>query len=1348
MNGQTKQINGLSVEEKRRLLADLLQRQALEPKKFPLSFAQERLWFLTELDPENPSYTVPVALRLTGTLDREALEASLNAIVERHETLRTTFAAVDGEPYQFVSASNTITLEFNDLAPSSDAVSEFELKRLMAEFVEEPFDLSRDYSLRVSLIRVGPDEHLLLLAMHHIVSDAWSVNIFLQELSSFYTAFVTKSIPSLPELPIQYHDFAEWQRNWLQGESLKQQVAYWISQLAGAAKLNLATDHVRPTLRTYRGAQLSFNLASELKSELKELSKAEGATLFMTLLAAFQVLLFRYTGETDIVVGSPIAGRNRVEIENLIGFFVNSLALRTDLSGNPTFRQLLARVREVALGAYAHQELPFEKLVEELNPERNVSQTPVFQVMFGLQNAPRGVVGLPNLTVKRVPVDSRTAKFDLTLLMSETATGLSGWFEYSTDLFEASTIERLQRHFENLLTSIALNPDARIAGLPLMTPAEQQRILVDWNTTTTPYPRERGIHELFEEQAVQRPDSVALIFNNREMTYEELNRRANRLAHYLRKQGLGPDVIVGLAMDRSLEMIVGLLGILKAGGAYLPLDPSYPHERLLFMIQQTNVRIILSQKHVMTSLPESAARLIALDDDRAELDSEDDDNPARLSEPENLAYVMYTSGSTGRPKGVGVTHRNVVRLVKETNYARFESDEVLLQFAPVTFDAATFEIWGALLNGARLIVPAPGLESLESLGQTIQRHGVTTLWLTAGLFHQMVDTELNSLRGVRQLIAGGDVLSPSHIEKAIRSLVNCQLINGYGPTENTTFTCCAPLAVENIGRSVSIGKPISNTQVYVLSREMEPVPVGVPGELFIGGDGLARGYLHDPSATAEKFVPNPFARERGERLYRTGDQVRYRPDGSLEFLGRLDHQKKIRGYRVELAEIEFALLQHPDVRECVVTTQISKTGEKRIAAFVVPVAGRTLSREQLKSFLGEKLPEYMLPAFIGILDSLPLTANGKIDRQALPNIDDLNADSTLFAPPRTEVERKLAEVWMRVLGVEKVGIHDNFFDLGGYSLLAVKLVNEIKRELGQKIPLITLFQTATIAGLASMLSKGRDSHEWPTLVQIQAGSSPETLFCVSAPNVNALGYVSLVRALGSEQTAFGLQAQFPADAETEHSQSVVENLAAEYLRALQTKQPHGPYHLIGMCRGAHIAYEMAVRLEEQGEPVALLGVLDTFVMENTYNYFWYIEHYLERAKFWLRLPTKDKFNFISSRWRKALPKRRSPDSVLRQVYFPSADFQPKTYRGRVAVFRVSKQPRNRVSDPKLGWGQLAKGGVDIRVIPGTHETLLREPHVRVLASELRQFICQSAPSEGEPSPNSSEMTPVKFFQLT
>jgi aspartate racemase len=1330
MNSQIKQINELSVEEKKRLLADLLQRQQ---QRIPLSFAQERLWFLTQLEPENPSYNVPVALRLTGDLNVVALEKSISAIVSRHETLRTKFSAVDGEPFQFVSAGKTVSLEFVDLTLLPGVDVQIESRRLMSASVERPFDLEQDYPLRVSLIKLAPDDHLLFLTMHHIVSDAWSVNIFIQELSILYEAFTTQNEPRLPELPIQYRDYVAWQRNWLQNGFLREQVDYWVSQLAGAPKLSLPTDRVRPTVQSHRGAHLSFKLGSDLTRKLTELSRTEGATLFMTLLASFKVLLFRYTGERDIVVGAPIAGRNRVETENLIGFFVNSLGLRTDLSGNPTFRQLLRQVKRVALEAYAHQDLPFEKLVEELNPVRDVSQTPIFQVMFGLQNAPRAAAQLNNLAVTRVAVDSRTAKFDLTLLMSETADGLSGWFEYNADLFDASTIERLQQHFENLLSSITLNPDDRIANLPFMAAQEREKILIDWNAGKTQFPRESCIHQLFEEQASSRPDAVAIVFDDRKMTYVELNRKANQLAHYLRKQGVGPDVIVGLAVERSIEMIVGLLAILKAGGAYMPLDPSYPHERLLFMIEQANVKLILSQTHLRATLPASEAKLIFLDDRNREIRREEDRNLPRLSHAENLAYVMYTSGSTGQPKGVSVTHRNVVRLVKDTNYARFDAGEVFLQFAPITFDAATFEIWGPLLNGAKLVIPAPGIESLENLGDTIRHYGVTTLWLTAGLFHQMVDTDLNNLRGVRQLLAGGDVLSRPHVQKVINTLRDCVLINGYGPTENTTFTCCQTLNDDSIGRSVPIGRPISNTQVYVLSEHLEPVPVGVPGELFVGGDGLARGYLHDPCATAEKFLPNPFATEPGERLYRTGDQVRYRLDGSLEFLGRLDHQVKVRGYRVELGDIEFALSRHVDVKECVVTTEIARSGEKQLVAFVVPIAGRAPLPEQLRSFLKEKLPEYLVPSFIGILDRLPLTATGKIDRQALPNIEDLNVEH-VFLSPRTPEEEGIANIWKKLLGHEKVGIRENFFDVGGHSMLAVRLISEIHKVYNKKIPLSFLYQGATVEALAKQVT-GDQPYAHSTVLQIKPGYSHPPFFCISGPDVNALGYVTLANQLGEDQPVYAVQGENRRTMlEGEYTPEETEAWAADYVKAVRQFQPEGPYMLGGMCTGALIAFDMAVQLEAQGQQVALLAIFDTWD-RLTLNRLWVVDYHLRHLRFLRRQSREVLIKAFMKKFRRSLrnmvrtvvPGSSGEEPVVQHNpwktgYKPKVEFVPTIFSGRLTVYRIHRRPYFRIRDEALGWRKRVQGGVDIEFVPGGHETILRDPNVQVLARNLRQRI--------------------------
>jgi aspartate racemase len=1051
-------------------------------------------------------------------------------------------------------------------------------------------------------------------------------------------------------------------------------------------------------------------------------------------------LLFRYTGQEDIVVGTPIAGRNRVEIESLIGFFVNTLALRTNVSSNDKFLQLLARVKEVALGAYAHQDLPFEKLVEELNPQRNVSRTPIFQVMFGMQNRASESVTLAGLTIKHMPVVSDTAKFDLTLFVSETATGLNCRFEYNTDLFEESTVARMLGHFETLLEGIVRDPEGRISQFPLLTPAERIQQLTEWNATRTDYPRDECIQQVFERQVKQTPNSIAVVFKDRQLSYVELDRRANQLAHRLRRLGVGPDKIVGLCVERSLEMVVGVLGILKAGGAYMPLDPAYPSARLSFMLEDGGVTVLLTQEHLKEKLPAYRAETILLDRDWETIARESDAEADSTGTAESLAYVMYTSGSTGRPKGVRISHRNVVRLVKNTNYATFGQKEVFLQYAPLSFDASTFEIWGSLLNGCRLVVMPPGLVSVTELGETLKRHGVTTLWLTAGLFHQVVETDLKSLCGVEQLLAGGETLSVPHVELVARELQGCQLINGYGPTENTTFTCCYRIKPgEQFANKVPIGLPVANTDVYILDKELQLVPRGVVGELCVGGDGLASGYLNDPALTAEKFVPHPFSESPGARLYRTGDRVRYRQDHSIEFLGRIDQQIKLRGYRIELSEIEATLREHPGVQDAAVLARHSAQGNECLVGYVVadvnhPEFNSNSNANQLKEHLKKKLPDYMMPGYFVFLEKLPLTSNGKVDRRALPLPNGRPEPGETHLAPRDDLERRLARIWEKLLGVEGVGIRDNFFELGGHSLLAVRLVSEIEKEVGQRPPLVSFFQGANVESLARLLREDVSSLSWPTLVEIQPGGSNPPLFCVSMPNVNALGYRSLARHLGSEQPVLGLQSQHREDLQGEYSQTVVDRIATEYLEALRAVRPIGPYQFVGLCRGAHIAYEMARRLEQEGQHVAFLGILDTWVGENTYNHFWYVEQYWIRLVCLARIGMRGKLSFIKKKTRDALtnlgnrisgadsakPKR----NPLHELYFPGPDFVPRTYGGRIAVFPVREQPRNRIRDPQLGWGRLARGGVDVHIIPGGHASLLKEPHVQGLAAELKKHLLQ------------------------
>ncbi|GER90174.1 hypothetical protein KDW_43360 [Dictyobacter vulcani] len=914
----------------------------------PVSFAQERLWFLDQLAPGNPFYNLPLVMKLQGQLDPTILARSLQKIVRRHEALRTNFTIVNGQPVQIITPVRELVLETMDLhmLPVEERSSAIQTQAF--EEMQHPFNLTSDLLIRAKLLRLAREEHVLLLIIHHIVSDGWSTGIIIRELAALYDAYSSGRPSPLPELPIQYVDFSQWQRQWLQGETLEKQFDYWHQQLIDLPVLQLPTDYLRPAQQSYRGIHYPFRFSRSVTEKLKALSQREGVTLFMTLLAAFQILLYRYTGQEDIGIGSGIANRNRREIEDLIGFFVNTLVLRTDLSGNPSVREVIQRVRKITLGAYAHQDLPFEKVVGELQPERDLSRQPLFQILFVFQNFPMPALELADLSLSSVMIESGTAKFDLTLSLEDTAQGIQGWFEYATDLFSETTIERMYQHLQLLLEDIVEHPDRTIEELSIMSDSERTLVLEKWHTIWTGFPH-LTIQELFERQVEQTPHATALIFNQERMTYQELNARANQFAHHLRQLGVVPEVHVGLCVERSFEMVISILGILKAGGVYVPLDWSYPKDRLSFMLQDAQVAVLVTQERLLADLPVDTdnVALVRIESDRASIAQQSEENLAHTARTDNLAYVMYTSGSTGTPKGVSVSHKNVVRLVKETTFAQMDERDTFLQLAPVSFDASTLEIWGSLLNGARLVLFPTARPSLEELGRVLREQQISVLWLTAGLFHQMVEQQLDALGGVRQLLAGGDALDPGHVQRVLSHCPDTTLINGYGPTENTTFTCCYPMhAGQELNSSVPIGFPIANTSVYLLDQRMQPVPVGVPGELYTGGDGLARGYANRPGLTAERFVPNPFSQEAGARLYRTGDLARYRADGALEFLGRVDTQVKVRGYRIELGEIESVLRQYAGVREVVVQAREDVPGDKRLVAYVVADPEQQVSAQE------------------------------------------------------------------------------------------------------------------------------------------------------------------------------------------------------------------------------------------------------------------------------------------------------------------------------------------------------------------------------------------------------------------
>ncbi|MCP4540464.1 MAG: amino acid adenylation domain-containing protein [Chloroflexi bacterium] len=1059
---------------------------------FPASFAQRRLWFLDHLVPNSPVYNVSAAVRFSGTLSVVALEQSLNEIIRRHQVLRTTFAMVDREVVQVIAASLTIELPIVDLQDLADVEQEAQVHHLALEEAQQAFDLMRGPLLRTIVLRLGESERVLLLTIHHIVSDGWSMEVFTQEVMTLYEAFSTGQPSPLPELLIQYADFTVWQRKWLQGEGVERLLVYWKEQLGdNVPVLKLPTDYPRPPVQTFHGATQTLAPSRESSEVLKELSRREEVTLFMTLLAAFKTLLYRYTGQEDVVVGTPIANRNQSEIEGLIGFFVNMLVLRTNLEGNPSFRELLGRVREVALGAYAHQDLPFEILVDELQLERDTSRTPLFQVMFALENAPLEPPELPGLTLNLLETDNRTAKFDLTLSMTETAQGLRGALEYNTDLFDEGTIARLVDHFRVLLQGIVADPDQRISDLPLLTETERQQLLAGWNDTWTEYPKGACIHELFELQEDQTPDAVAVVFSaagspqgsghgeDQHLTYRELSRRANQLAHHLRGLGVGPEILVGICVERSLEMIVGLMGIIKAGGAYVPLDPAYPQERLALMLEDSQAAVLLTQQRLVERMPEHEARVVCLDTDWETIAQQSQENPISGATADNLAYVIYTSGSTGKPKGVQVLQRAAVNFLESMRQQPgLTEQDILLSVTTLSFDIAVLELFLPLAVAARVVlvnraVAADGVRLMKVLATS----RTTLMQATPATWRLLLESGWQGSDGVR-ILCGGEAL-PSVLADELMGQ-SAALWNMYGPTETTVWSSI--YEVKTAGVPITIGRPIANTEMYLLDDHLTPVPIGVPGELYIGGDGLARGYFDRPKLTAQAFIPNPFSDEKekktGTRLYKTGDLARYLPDGNIEFLGRADHQVKVRGFRIELGEIETVLSQHSAVRETVVVALKDRPGGARLVAYVVPNQGQAPALSELRSALKSQLPDYMVPAAFVVLEALPLTPNGKVDRRALPAPDTEQPDlANDFVAPRTLVEEMLAGIWCRILGIEQVGIYDNFFHLGGHSLLATQVVSCVRDVFQVELPLQALFEEPSVADLAERIRTARRAEQ-------------------------------------------------------------------------------------------------------------------------------------------------------------------------------------------------------------------------------------------------------------------------------
>ncbi|GAB1541761.1 hypothetical protein NUACC21_44340 [Scytonema sp. NUACC21] len=1334
-----------------------------------LSFAQQRLWFLTQLDRNSSTYHVIKALQLHGNLNVSVLQQSLDAIVAHHEALRTNFRLLDGNPMQVIEQPRTVELKVIDIKNSPQKSQTAFLQNLLEDEAHRPFNLTSDLMLRACLIQLSPQEHILLLTIHQIAADNWSMNVVLEQLAKLYEAFLYKKLNPLSELPIRYVDFVIWQHQCLSGKVLEKQLNYWKQKLSNATPvLELPADRPRPAVQTYQGAKEAFVIPHNLSRALYVLSQQEGVTLFMTLLAVYQTLLYRYTGQQDILVGSPVAGRNLPEIEQLIGCFVNTLVLRTAVSGNLSFRELLQRVRSVVMSAYTNQDLPIDRLIDELQPERSLSYHPLFQVMFVLENLSSQTLNLPEITSTSFDWNKVTTRLDLTLSISETEQGLQGLWEYNTDLFDAPRIRRMSGHFQTLLEAVAANPDKPLNELPLLTPAERHQLLVEWNGTQANCFQERCIHELFEQRVEQNPDAIAVMFENQQLTYRELNSRANQLAHYLKTLDVGTEVRVAIYLERSLEMVVGLLGILKAGGAYVPLDPTYPKDRLAFMLENSQPLVLLTQEPLKAELPDVAAQVICLDSDW-HIAQQPEENLNQTASPANLAYVIYTSGSTGKPKGVQVTHANLCHYAQAMGQALgIVAEDVYLHTASIAFSSSVRQLMVPLAQGATVkIATSEQRRDPRALFEAIKQDDVTVIDIVPSYWRNCIHTLTGLEPEKKQFLldnklrlivsASEPLLSDIPSQWMFGCQHKAQLINMFGQTETCGIvaTYQIPAQQHEQIKIVPLGRPIANTQIYLLDEHMQLVPVGVPGEMYIGGSGLARGYLNRPELTDEKFISDPFNQKEGARLYKTGDLAYYLEDGSIQFLGRKDYQVKIRGFRIELGEIEAVLSQHPGVLQTAVITFEDARNDTKLVAYVVPNNESPAAIGDFRSYLRKKLPEYMIPSAFVFLEALPLTPTGKVNRRALP-VHDFSTPELEgnFLSPRNELEQQLTQIWEEVLCRQPIGIRDNFFDLGGHSLLAVKLFAQIEKQFGKKLPLATLFQSGTVEAVAKLLQEeqttgyqglelaGEDISDvgWSSLVAIQPNGSKPPLFLVHPLGGETLCYRSLAMHLGSDRPVYGLQ---PRGLDGKQPLNTgIEDMAAHYIQEIKRIQPNSPYYIGGYSFGGIVAFEMAQQLHKSGEKVAVLAMLDTVrpgceqrlsffhrVLEHIDNFLQkgivYLQHKLVGWREWIMFYIRHTYTKLlgisepSAKNNKYLEIMGTNAQALSQYTF-------QVYPGHMTLLRTSDKDRDEATgmqyDPQFGWSDLVTGGIDTYHVPGSHYSLLEEPHVQVLADQLKSSL--------------------------
>ncbi|WP_341407489.1 non-ribosomal peptide synthetase [Luteolibacter soli] len=1317
--------------------------EAADVLAFPASVAQQVFWYLELLQPGVSAFNIPMRFRLEGALDTNLLERSLRTIIERHESLRTHFEEEGGELLQIVSPDSNFDFPIYDVSSLPESERLQEADRLGSIEAQRPFHLATGPVFRAELVKLSATSHILHVTVHHAMFDGSSMTVLTEELAQIYQAYHDGKECPLELPPIQYGDFSVWQRDFLEGPEVAKQLAYWKDRLTNMAELDLPTDRPRPAAKSWNGDLISSLLPRDLTNRLQAIAARNGATLYHLLLAAYKVLLHRYSGMTDIAVGSPITGRTRAEMERLIGVFINSLVLRSDLSGDPSFESLVCQVRDTALSAVENQDLPFECLVRALKPNRDSSRNPLFQVNFTHQRsfAKAGKFG----GVELIPIPSRSpgAIFDLHFFMVERAEGWRVTCDFSTDLFDHATARRMLAHYQRLLEGIAEAPQRNLSELEILTAEEKETILGQWSRNEATGSVDT-IPSLFAQAASTHSTRTALVFGEHTLTYTQLHVEAATLAARLIESGVKPGDLVALCSKPSPEMIVGLLGILLAGGAYVPLDPDYPAQRFALLLEESGAKVGLAAPGLAFSFGEWNGTLLEIPRIG---NATSVDLPHIALSPEHPAYLLFTSGSTGKPKGVLVPHRGVTRLVRDNGFMPITAEDVFLQAAPLSFDASTLEIWGPLLNGGTLVIPSQGT-GLDEIATAVREKGVTALWLTAGLFQVMIEEHMASLKGLRYLLAGGDVLSVSHIRQALAALPGTTLINGYGPTENTTFTTCHIIGEQDCERpSIPIGRPIANTTAFILDDQGRPVPAGIHGELFTGGAGLALGYHGDPTLTAEKFITHP----QFGRLYRTGDLCRWLADGTIEFIGRRDHQVKVRGFRIEPGEIETVLASHPEVRQAKVAVRGDTAETKRILAWAIVEQGSLLDSTKLDAWLSARLPAFLQPDGVMIVDAFPVTANGKIDLAALPDPAKAPPEARIFTPPQGEIEQQLAAIWSELLGTSEIGREDDFFSLGGHSLMALRLFSRISRDFGRSLPLAALLSHPTIARLASLLQSesqpspvksGKRGH----LVTLFDRGTPPPLFCIHGGDGGVIFYRGLAERMTGDFPIHAIEALSLSNS-TPIEESSVEETAAAYIQELLAVHSSGPFRLAGYSFGGVVAHEMACQLTEQGHTVEFLGLFDThnptapskrYSLGGRLGAFWQQQD---------DLPLPAKLERLRERIAEGIAVHRQvkkevseamnmgpaeAHSDLRRVQVREENwramqaYRPRSYAGTTTLFKAMT-PSDKVEWPAdYGWSSVALGGLRIIPVPGRHLTLFDEGNIGPLARALQEALQTTA----------------------